>query len=126
MTLITTGVTMPERGPSAFDHSKESRDERGFTGLHDTNLFDQDESRAGDKIDLSTGERYDNSSSLPYELEAAGISIVDTNDDHHPDDWSDVLPQEDVILDPETTMALMRWSEVYREALETDDDKPLY
>lgn len=38
-----------------------SRDGEKFFGMHDTNLFDENESRAGERYDLATGEPFDNS-----------------------------------------------------------------
>lgn len=40
--------------------SKKTRD-TGVDGLHDENLFDEDENAAGDKINAATGLPYDNS-----------------------------------------------------------------
>jgi hypothetical protein len=41
----------------------EGHDSGSPLGLHDTTLFDENESQAGDQYDPATGEKYDNSTS---------------------------------------------------------------
>ena len=48
-----------EHSDSRFDNG--SRDGEGPFWAHDIGLFDQDESMAGDKIDLATGKAINNS-----------------------------------------------------------------
>jgi len=66
--------------PGDFDvepfghYDADARDDGGFTGLHFSNLFDQDHDEAGDRYDLATGRPYDNSTDT---LEDMGLHVVD-------------------------------------------------
>lgn len=70
-----------------FDHPEKSgkrhisRD-RGVVGLHNDNLFDQDEDGAGESRNLATGTRIDNSTSTELtELALHGSTILDPLDE---------------------------------------------
>ncbi len=59
--------------PEGFNAGKNLRpqfeQEEAGIGMHDDNLFDQDENAAGEKVDLATGKRIDNSTQNPGEPE---------------------------------------------------------
>lgn len=63
-------------------------------GLHDETLFDEDETQAGDRIDLATGLQYDNSKSYGSKLLEYVISEETETEAVQADDaYYDVMPQ---------------------------------
>ena len=116
---------MSERPSSWSPEDGKSRDSNGFTGLHFDNLYDEDEDRAGEKIDLATGEPIDNSDSLRHEMESTGINIIDPSD-YDAGEWHDVLPPLD---DNELPEEIRKWADLYKDeidALASNEDEPKY
>ena len=80
--------------PSDWD---ESRDGAGFTGLHFSNLFDQDEDESGERYDLATGRPYNNSGSghinpieLDDDMEEFGFTINAAESDNDRDNIKEI------------------------------------
>lgn len=76
--------------------SKKTRD-TGVDGLHDENLFDQDENSAGDQIDAATGIRYDNSTMTDeayFQSTSTGYELTGDNFGVESDDVMGELHQE--------------------------------
>lgn len=55
-----TGYHSPDKKPKLYDS--------GYDGMHMDNLFDEDESVFGDRIDPATGLPYDNSTATDEQL----------------------------------------------------------
>lgn len=66
----------------------------GVDGMHDSNLFDQNEDAAGERIDPANGIPYDNSTMIDKShLQTKGLGYEITSDDSSGDVMGE-LPQE--------------------------------
>ncbi len=72
--------------PENHGQNERNAEEETNDKLHSEDLFDQDEDRAGEKINLATGEAIDNSTYTGFEA----LSVVDET----VEDESDVTPGE--------------------------------
>lgn len=74
-----------EHIPDKSDHNQKAKDElKILAGHHSEDLYDQDEDRAGEKMNLATGENFNNSESDPAHFK--NLKILE------PTGSADVLP----------------------------------